>query len=181
MDLEANAGKIQNIKVKNTGNKMLYGTLTSTGTLKPGSEIECSNGISLDVKYINDNGSSIKPKDIKHGENFVMTVTLKNKTNDKIENIALTIPIPTGWEFSNDRIGGEENSDTKYTYMDIKDDKILVYFDLDETKEKVSFSFNANCAYSGAYWIPAVSAEAMYDNSKCAVISGFYADTRKDK
>nr|WP_318715366.1 MG2 domain-containing protein [uncultured Treponema sp.] len=181
MDLEANAGKIQNIKVKNTGNKMLYGTLTSTGTLKPGSEMECSNGISLDVKYINDNGSSIKPKDIKHGENFVMTVTLKNKTNDKIENIALTIPIPTGWEFSNDRIGGEENSDTKYTYMDIKDDKILVYFDLDETKEKVSFSFNANCAYSGAYWIPAVSAEAMYDNSKCAVISGFYADTRKDK
>ncbi|MDO4507389.1 MAG: MG2 domain-containing protein, partial [Spirochaetales bacterium] len=181
MEIEASKGETQAIKVKNTGSKMLYGTLTSTGKLKPGSETECSNGISLDVKYTNDNGSSVRPKGIKHGDNFVMTVSLKNKTSEKIENIALTIPIPTGWEFSNDRIGSKETSDSKYSYMDIKDDRILVYFDLEPNRGRTTFSFNVTSAYSGAYWIPAVSAEAMYDNSKSALTSSFYADTRKEK
>ena len=58
--------------------------------------------------------------------------------------------------------------------------KIHGFLDLKENDE-LNLNFNVNCAYSGAYWVPAVSAEAMYDNSINAVLRGTYADTRKEK
>lgn len=179
MDLTAINYYYQTVTVKNTGNKNLYGSLTATGILNPGSETACSNGIALEVTYTKENGNSIRPRNIAHGDNFVMHVSIKNKTNENIENVALTIPIPTGWEVSNDRIGGYESGNGSYSYMDIKDDRILIYLDLKSSSSKYEYNFNVTCAYSGAYWIPAVSAEAMYDNTKNALVSGLYVDARK--
>lgn len=169
----------QNVKIKNNGGTSLYGTLTSKGILKPGNDENYSKGISIDVRYYGENGKSIKANKVAHGDNFKMTVSVANKNNERIDNVALTIPIPTGWEFSNDRIGRTETKSNGYSYMDIKDDKILVYFDLESSKSKVEFTFNVTCAYSGAYWIPAISAEAMYDNSIGALESSQYVDARK--
>lgn len=180
MNLKATETEKQNVIVTNTGSKPLYGSVTSSGILKPGSEVEASGKISLSVNYADEEGIPVNVNSIRHGDNFTMKVTVKNMTDAKIENIALTIPVPTGWELSNDRIGGQVNPTAAYTYMDIKDDRILVYLDLKENDE-LNLNFNVNCAYSGAYWVPAVSAEAMYDNSINAVLRGTYADTRKEK
>lgn len=71
-------------------------------------------------------------------------VTLSNisGTSD-YSNLALTHIIPSGWEIYNERMivpeasssnsneaNTPESSADKYTYKDIRDDRVLTYFDL---------------------------------------------------
>jgi len=84
--------------------------------------------------------------------------------------MALTLPVPTGFEFTNERLAS--GSEVKgCSYQDIRDDAIYTYFDL-ARGESVTFSFDATLAYEGDYVIPAIHAEAMYDNDISAIFPG---------
>ncbi|MBQ5537189.1 MAG: hypothetical protein IIU02_04640, partial [Treponema sp.] len=83
---------------------------------------------------------------------------------------ALTVPVPTGFEFTNERLSSDK-IDSNYTYQDIRDDAIYTYFDL-KASETVMFKFDATLAYKGNYIIPAIHAEAMYDDKISAVKPG---------
>ena len=69
-------------------------------------------------------------------------------------------------------------SATDSTYQDFRDDAIYTYFDL-KKGGAVAFSFNATLAYKGEYVVPAIHAEAMYDNEISAVHPGFRIKTEK--
>ena len=101
----------------------------------------------------------------------------------KIENIALTFPIPTCWEISNDRIAldSSDGSDS-FAYQDIRDDVVYTYFDL-ARRDSVTYKFYATVAYKGEYFIPAIHAQAMYDNSIRAVVPGrlYKTDARSER
>ena len=88
---------------------------------------------------------------------------MKNATKTKLDNLVLTFPIPTGWEISNERLGGEV-ANKNYSNLDIRHECIYVHFDLDAAKEK-TFEFTGTLTYKGSYFVPAVTCEAMYDNS----------------
>ena len=163
--------KTQTAKVKNTGKASLYGTLTASGKSIPGTEKPMASGIKLSVTYEDENGRSMNPRYLKNGDTFVLRVYAANTTTAKIENIALTIPVPTCWEFSNDRIALDSRENGDYSYQDIRDDAIYTYFDL-ARNASVEFTFNVTVAYTGLYFVPAIQAEAMYDKSLCAVVPG---------
>lgn len=179
-DLEAFESPTQTIIVKNTGNKTLYGRVTTRGMLPPGQEAELSDGLSLSVTYLDPNGVSIPLSSVTMGDSFAVRVSVTNERRDKIENIALTVPVPTCWEFGNARVGdsgdaesedGDSGAESSYDWRDIRDTGIFTYFTLDRNETK-TWTFHATQAYSGDYYVPAVRAEAMYDASIQSVVPG---------
>ena len=87
-------------------------------------------------------------------------------------NLALTHIIPSGWEIYNERMvapetenaaaDGSGQSVSKYSYQDIRDDKVLTYFNLRRGETKV-FTVRLQATYAGNFILPAVQCEAMYD------------------
>ena len=154
----------QTITVSNKGNGFLYGTLVSSGTSIPGTEAAKNDklGITVSLPY---NMNSLKI-----GDTFTLTVTVVNESRKDIENIALTVPVPTCVEFDNNRLAGDMKT-SNYTYQDIRDDVIYTYFDL-RKGASATYSFQGTIAYNGNYYFPAIHAEAMYDESASAIYPG---------
>lgn len=163
----------QTAVMTNNSKKTLYGTLSANGRTVPGTEVAKSEGLVLNVVYENSNYVKIKPEQLKTGDTFRIKVSLKNNENVDVQNIALSIPIPTAWEISNDRLSKTSDKNFDYTYRDIKDDCIYTYLDLKNHSTK-QFTIDASVAFDGSYYVPAISAEAMYDDSYSAIIPGMY-------
>ena len=121
-------------------------------------------------------GSPISVEDIRQGTDFMSAVTLSNisGTSD-YSNLALTHIIPSGWEIYNERMivpeasssnsneaNTPESSADKYTYKDIRDDRVLTYFDLRRGESK-TFTVRLQATYAGNFILPAIQCEAMYD------------------
>ncbi len=171
VELAASKASTQDATIQNTGKSTIYGILTASGRSVPGTEKAESNGLAITTSYKDENGDTVNPAKLKTGDSFVMRVKVKNSTSTDLKNIALTIPVPTGWEFGNDRAGGLQGSGNGVTYQDIRDDYIYSYFDLDDW-DSVTLEFNVTLAYDGSYYIPAIQAEAMYDKDFYAVVPG---------
>ena len=141
---------------------------------RPGTEKAQADGLYLTVSYKDSNGNTVTPKNLRQGDSFKITVRVYNTSGKDLENLALTIPVPTCWEMANDRIADDtEASHHNYRYMDIKDDAVYTYFDL-KNKNSVVFDYEATVAYKGNYFVPAIHAEAMYDNDISAIVPGTY-------
>ena len=78
-----------------------------------------------------------------------------------LENLALDMGIPAGWEIVNERLTGAASEDS-YDYKDIRDDRVLWYFGLPAGRSK-SFSVQLRAAYEGSYSLPATVCQAMYE------------------
>ncbi len=157
----------QKVSVMNYGNGVLYGVLTSSGKSIPGKELKQAEGIELKAMGFN------SLQNVKIGDTCNLTVTVKNISgSQKLENLAMTIPVSTCLEYSNERLVNDNYYNNNFTYQDIKDEAIYTYFDL-KSGESKTFTFAFTVAYSGEFFIPAVSCEAMYDNSIVSVQPGF--------
>lgn len=91
----------------------------------------------------------------------VVTVANTSGTTD-YTNLALTHIIPAGWEIFNERMTGQISTSTPYSYQDIRDDRILTYFNLQQGQAK-TFTVRLQATYSGDFVMPAIQCEAMYD------------------
>ena len=81
-------------------------------------------------------------------------------------NLALTQIIPSGWEIYNERLITPEDvesgaSAASYTYRDIRDDRVLTYFDLKRGETK-TFRVRLQASYAGSFILPAIRCAAMY-------------------
>ena len=81
-----------------------------------------------------------------------------------LSDLALTMRIPSGWEIFNDRLFDRAETSSVYSYLDIRDDRAVWYFDLKKTASKV-FTLRLTASYLGNFARPQVVCEAMYDNS----------------
>src|SRR5574344_484871 len=180
--IAAGSGNYQSATIRNTGSSTLYGVLSARGISLPGTEQKQNLNLNMQVTYHDESGDRIEPTQIKPGDSFSFTVTVENTTYNSVQNVALTIPIPTCWELSNDRVGSSSDysyqSNSKYTYQDIRDTAVYTYFNLDSADE-FTYTFYATATYSGNYYIPAMHAEAMYNNDIRALIPGKYVTAIK--
>ena len=106
-------------------------------------------------------------------------ISVYNQTDDYVDNIALTQIFPSGWEVVNTSFTdlGTPNS-TKAKYVDIKDDRVNYYFDLNKRKAK-TFTLKLNASYMGDYYLPGAQVEAMYDNNYFARGNGQWIEVSK--
>ncbi|MDR2119385.1 MAG: alpha-2-macroglobulin [Tannerella sp.] len=154
------------VSITNTGSGQLYTSVVTKArplvdTLPP-----ASNKIVMDVSYVNPNGAPIEIDNLKQGADFTAVVRVSNIGFDDYTNLALTHIIPSGWEIYNERmiIPDEADADqpNAFTYRDIRDDRVLTYFDLSAGTTKV-FMVRLMSSYAGSFVLPAVQCEAMYD------------------
>lgn len=135
-----------------------------------------TDNLRMYIRYADMSGTPISVDDIRQGTDFIAFACITNisGTSD-YTNLALTHIIPSGWEIYNERMVAPDeestssSSDTvprflisKYTYQDIRDDRVLTYFNLRRGEMKV-FPVRLQATYVGDFILPAVQCEAMYD------------------
>ena len=157
-----------NVSLTNKGKGLLYVNLVSKFRPQVDTLPAISNNLQLKVTYTDLSGKALDISEIKQGTDIVAQIEVinTNQLND-YTNIALTYIIPSGWEIFNERMTGNgEDSDNKnvYDYRDVRDDRVLTYFNLSRGKSVV-MKVRLQASYVGSFVLPAVQCEAMYDTS----------------
>lgn len=165
-------GKTIKLTIDNTNAMQVYARIIATGRAMPGSEPKLENGLELDVTYYDTNYNIIKPEQGYRGQDMIVKISIKNKLYQKLNNVAVTYRIPSGWEIINQRIADtESNKSEGYFYKDIRDDRVMFYTNLDKYEEQ-TFTVFVNRTYGGQFYLPAITAEAMYKPEITAVLPG---------
>lgn len=177
--LDGNSGR--NISVVNRGEGVLFARLIKTGRPVAGNETASSNGLRVSVSYSDRNGNRVDPAQLDQGTTFFADVSVFNPgTRGIYRDLALTQIFPSGWEILNERLNEIPGSNqvTSFDYQDIRDDRVYTYFDINASQGK-TFRVALNASYSGLYYLPALSVEAMYDNTINARIPGQWVNVKR--
>jgi uncharacterized protein YfaS (alpha-2-macroglobulin family) len=115
----------------------------------------------------------VDPESAQPGQDLVAMVTVSNLSRYlALEQVALNLLVPSGWEIGGRRLAGEDSSgERNYDYQDIRDDRVYTYFSLAGGESKI-FALPVTPAYGGVFYLPAVMVEAMYDPTINARIPG---------
>jgi len=163
-DIE-NLKKENALKIQNSSNGVLYVRVFTKGILPVGEEKVIERNLETTVNYRSKDGQTISPETLTQGTNFEAIIYVRNLTNKRVNDIALTQYIPSGWEIVNTRytdFGGNDTA-SEVDYTDIRDASISNYFSLNGNSSK-KFKVLLNASYLGDYYLPGIQCEAMYDN-----------------
>lgn len=167
------------VTIKNNKNTTLYVKVISSGILPIGQEQTEQRGLSTAIIFRDRKGNAINVASLSQGTEFVAEVTVANTKGERVENVALTQIIPSGWEIVNTRFTDYGNfAENKVDYTDIRDDRTNFYFTLGSNETK-TFKILLNASYLGKYYLPGVQCEAMYDNSYFARTQGQWINVVK--
>jgi uncharacterized protein YfaS (alpha-2-macroglobulin family) len=101
------------------------------------------------------------------GQLIVCKITLTGKERSA-DNVVITDLIPAGFEIENPRLNAstelnwKTNSPLDIQYMDIRDDRLLLFTSLENNSSK-EFLYMLRVVNQGRYNLPPIAAEAMYD------------------
>jgi uncharacterized protein YfaS (alpha-2-macroglobulin family) len=167
------------ITIKNNKNNTLFVRVLNTGILPIGQEQVIQSNLSANVVFKNRKGAVINVSKINQGTEFVVVVTVKNKTNEQVENMALSQILPSGFEIVNTRFTDYGDATNNIAdYIDIRDDRTNFYFGM-KANETKTFRIVLNASYLGTYYLPGLQCEAMYDHAFLARTKGFWVEVIK--
>ena len=117
----------------------------------------------MKIDYVDLNLKPVVQTSLEQGTDFMMVVKVTNNTFSKVENIALTQMVPSGWEIRNTRLfeAGFGIKEGTFDYRDFRDDRVNTYFMLTQGQTK-TFVLILNAAYKGEFYQPSIWCEAMY-------------------
>ncbi|PIF02094.1 MAG: hypothetical protein CR996_01410 [Draconibacterium sp.] len=171
---------VANVEFSNQSKNACFVKVLGRGIPVGVDDLSVSEGLLLNVRYVDTGNNEVDPKMLKQGTDFKMVVTIKNPgTNRNYDNLALTTVLPSGWEILNKRMNDiPEEQNSAYDYQDIRDDRVYTYFRLSMNQQR-SFTIYLNAAYAGRYYQPPVSCEDMYDNAVHAKNVGRWVEVVK--
>ncbi|MCK4889010.1 MAG: hypothetical protein KAS97_03705, partial [Candidatus Aminicenantes bacterium] len=135
----------------------------------------------LEVNWMNENGKTIEPTLLRQGTTFWGHFRVRPGiySSGRLTELALVQIIPAGWEIENIRLSGEQKPLWmnkwilgREVYMDIRDDRIMWFFDMPGNSRGFDFVVKLNCVSAGKFILPPTIFEAMYDNNYKAVKKG---------
>jgi uncharacterized protein YfaS (alpha-2-macroglobulin family) len=163
-DLGSLSGTETSMKIDNNTSHTIFVRFTAKGYPLVGEEKAAENNLRISVRYYDTNGNPIHVDNLSQGTDFEAEVKITNPgLRGRYSNMALTQIFPSGWEILENRLTDEQKN-TGITYMDIRDDRVLAYFDI-PASNTITVKVKLNAAYVGRYYLPAVACEAMYDHS----------------
>ena len=167
------------ITIKNSKNNTIFVRVLNSGILPVGKENVVQNNLTANVVFKDRKGKAISVTKIAQGTEFIAEVTLTNRKNERVDNIALSQILPSGFEIVNTRYTefGESTSNVA-DYIDIRDDRANYYFGL-RGGETRTFKILLNASYLGKYYLPGLQCEAMYDNEFLARTKGQWVEVVK--
>jgi hypothetical protein len=167
IQLDVDNTELSSMIVRNTGDGSLYVTKTIVGQPLAGDEITENKNLQMEVAYKSSDGKPLKIDSLKQGTDFMAEVRIHNPgVLGTYENMALSQIFPSGWEILNTRIGDVESTkkESPFTYRDIRDDRVYTFFDI-QSRGDAKYKVMLNAAYTGEFFLPAVSCEAMYNDN----------------
>lgn len=168
------------VTVKNTGSRRLFTYVTVRGVPKAGEETAASSGLELSVVYLK-NGDPVDVASVKQGTDLTAQVTVRNRSGAKLDNLALTHIVPSGWEIQSPAFEGGSTLYKGVEFRDVRDDRVNSYFSL-APGAALTWEEQFHATYAGHFYLPAVAVEAMYDAAKHARTTGQWVDvTRSEK
>jgi uncharacterized protein YfaS (alpha-2-macroglobulin family) len=161
------------VKVENTGDGTIYYSLSTKTRPMVDTLPAVSENIRLEVRYTDMDGADIDETSLSQGADFYAVIQVSNISGTQYySDVALTCIIPSGWEIFNERMvlaspdedANKNISSNAVANQDIRDDRVLTYFDLSQgvTKE---IKIRLQASYIGDFVLPAILCEAMYDAS----------------
>ena len=160
------------VQIKNNNNNTIYVRVTNSGMLPIGEEKEMFTNLSAIVNYKTRAGANLNWNEIPQGTEIIAQITIRNTSNEPIENVALTQILPSGFEIMNSRFTDFGSyAENKADYIDIRDDRTNFYFGL-KAGETRTFNMLLSATYLGNYYLPGMQCEAMYDNTYMARTRG---------
>ena len=118
-----------------------------------------ANGLALGVTYVDADGAVTNASSTVQGQTFRAVVSLKNTSGRSLVNVAVTHVLPSGWEVL------KALPNDKVAFQDLRDDRVMTYVDALAPGQQLSFEIELSATYAGTYYLPAITAEAMYDSS----------------
>lgn len=159
------------IQVDNPGSDRLFVCWTKEGIPFAGQEQAASQSLKIDVRYTELEGGNIDISRISQGKDLLITVTLKNLTRRRFENLALSHLLPSGFQIHNARYTLPGQIPGHLDYQDVRDDRVYSYFGLRPNETKI-VTIHVNASFAGRYYLPGIRAEAMYDADVYAATVG---------
>jgi len=112
-------------------------------------------------------------------ESFYILYRVGQVGNQDISEVALVQILPAGWEIQNLRLLGGELPEwsnhynlNQEKYLDIRDDRIMWFFDMAGYVYRYDFIVMINPVTVGDFYLPPTLVEAMYNNDYRVVTEG---------
>ena len=150
--------RVEQLEVSNPGDRRLYARVVQRGLPPLTDSSPASSGLAVSVSWASQDGEVVDPTRVDQGTDFVATVTVANQGPVDLDEIALSALLPSGWETWGEAAGKGPG----YEYRDVRDDRVLTYFDLAKAESK-TFTIRLHASWLGHYYLPPIVAEAMYD------------------
>ena len=150
------------VTIKNNKNNTIFVRVLNSGILPVGKENVVQNNLTANVVFKDRKGKAISVTKIAQGTEFIAEVTLTNRKNERVDNIALSQILPSGFEIVNTRYTefGESTSNVA-DYIDIRDDRANYYFSL-RGGETRTFKILLNASYLGKYYLPGLQLSLIH-------------------
>ncbi len=168
IDLKENEGSAGSVVVKNNRtDAKLFVNVSLSGQPLQGLEMEKFENLKMSLRFVDDAGNVLDVARLKQGVDFIAEVTVEHPgVMFGYTDLALAQVFPSGWEIINTRVQ-DVNSGLKedpFDYRDYRDDRVYTFFKLNKY-EKKTFRVRLNAAYTGTYYLPAVTCESMYETN----------------
>lgn len=179
IDLPERSGTL---RVNNLESGALFLRLVQRGQPLTGDETSRSQNLNVQVAYYNTAMEAIDPATVQQGTDFFAEVQVTHPGQPltyRYEQLALDQIFASGWEITNTRFEGlQQQNNSPYDYQDIRDDRVLTFFGLKPGESRI-YRVSLHAAYEGRYYLPAVSAQAMYNENIQARSPGKWVEVVK--
>lgn len=167
------------ISFRNKSEIPLYVTLEWEGVPARGDLKPVQSNLVLETVYFDQAGKRITVDQVKQGESFYILYRVGQVGNQDISEVALVQILPAGWEIQNLRLLGGELPEwsnhynlNQEKYLDIRDDRIMWFFDMAGYVYRYDFIVMINPVTVGDFYLPPTLVEAMYNNDYRVVTEG---------
>ncbi|MFZ0391946.1 MAG: alpha-2-macroglobulin family protein, partial [Calditrichia bacterium] len=142
---------------------------------------EISRHLTLQAEWFNEDGIRIDPGERPQGSVFWLRLRVGREegTTRDMEELALVQMLPAGWEIENIRLSGENLPEWMgkwplypAEYTDIRDDRIMWFFDLNRHQKIRDFAVKLTAVTVGQFSLPPTVVHAMYNNEYRAELPG---------
>jgi len=183
LDLIEGFGKKLEVQIdKKTNVERAFVVLNWEGVPLIGDVLDESKNLVLNVEWLNEDGIPINPARLVQGTTFwghFRVDKAATVAHQPIEELALVQLLPAGWEVENIRLSEEARPEwmsrwslNQEEYQDIRDDRVMWFFDFQRRRENLDFVVKLNAVTVGEFTLPPALVEAMYNNRYKATKSG---------
>lgn len=145
------------VKVANQGAGSVWVVGTRFEQLEQGPVAATSNGLTVAVNYETPEGRRLDPSTATQGDVMRTLLTVTNTSGKSVDNVAVTHVLPAGFEVLSVQKGDH------VLHFDQRDDRVMCYSDEFAPGATITLSMLVSATYAGSYYLPATTAEAMYD------------------